>query len=135
MRILGMRALTCREFGCAPGFEWPPWGLDGRRHWRKQRGIGEAIVLTAAAEGDNVVVDFVAHPDETTALIARVEAAGGPAVGVEADVSQLADLHAKIEKAIKSYGRLDVLIKTPESIRALHYSTPRKLISPRRLPI
>ena len=29
-------------------------------------GIGEAIVLAAAAEGANVVVDYVAHPDETT---------------------------------------------------------------------
>lgn len=73
-------------------------------------GIGEAIVLAAAAEGANVVIDYVAHPEETAALIARVEAAGGHAVGVQADVSQAADLHQMIAAAVDHYGRLDVLI-------------------------
>lgn len=73
-------------------------------------GIGEAIVLAAAAEGANVVIDYVAHPEETTALIARVEAAGGRAVGVRADVSKLADLEAMVATAVDAYGRLDVLV-------------------------
>jgi len=73
-------------------------------------GIGEAIVLAAAAEGANVVIDYVAHPEETTALIAKVEAAGGHAVGVQADVSQAADLHRMVATAVDTYGRLDVLI-------------------------
>jgi glucose 1-dehydrogenase len=73
-------------------------------------GIGEAIVLAAAAEGANVVVDFVTHPDEATSLIAKVEAAGGHAVGIKADASRPADLHTMIQKAVDSYGRLDVLI-------------------------
>src|SRR5665647_2265107 len=73
-------------------------------------GIGESIVLAAAAEGANVVVDYVSHPEETTALIARVEAAGGRAVGVRVDVSRVADLHAMIQTAVDTYGRLDVLI-------------------------
>jgi NAD(P)-dependent dehydrogenase (short-subunit alcohol dehydrogenase family) len=34
-------------------------------------GIGEAIVIAAAAEGANVVIDYVVHPEETTALIAK----------------------------------------------------------------
>jgi glucose 1-dehydrogenase len=70
-------------------------------------GIGEAIVL---AEGANVVIDYVAHPEETTELIAKVEAAGGHAVGVQADVSKSADLHAMVQTAVDTYGRLDVLI-------------------------
>jgi glucose 1-dehydrogenase len=73
-------------------------------------GIGEAIVIAAAAQGANVVIDYVAHPEETTALIAKVEAAGGHAVGVQADVSQAADLHRMIQTAVDTYGRLDVLI-------------------------
>ena len=44
-------------------------------------GIGEAIVLAAAAEGANIVIDYVAHPEETDQLIAKIEAAGGHAVG------------------------------------------------------
>ena len=73
-------------------------------------GIGEAIVLAAAAEGANVVIDYVTNPDETKSLIDAVEAAGGHAVGVKADVSRLADLQAMIGKAVDSYGRLDVLV-------------------------
>jgi glucose 1-dehydrogenase len=73
-------------------------------------GIGESIVLAVAAEGANVVVDYVSHPEETTTLIARVEAAGGHAVGVRADVSKVADLRAMIQTAVDTYGRLDVLI-------------------------
>jgi glucose 1-dehydrogenase len=73
-------------------------------------GIGEAIVLAAATEGANVVIDYVAHPEETTALIAKVEAAGGHAVGVQADVSKAADLHRMVATAVDTYGRLDVLI-------------------------
>ena len=73
-------------------------------------GIGEAIVLAAAAEGANVVIDYVAHPEETTALIAKVEAAGGHAVGVQADVSNAADLHKMVATAVQTYGRLDVLV-------------------------
>jgi len=73
-------------------------------------GIGEAIVLAMAAEGANVVIDYVAHPEETTTLIDRIEAAGGHAVGVDADVSKPADLHTMVKTAVDTYGRLDVII-------------------------
>ena len=73
-------------------------------------GIGRAIVLAAAAEGANVVIDYVAHPEETAQLIAEVEAAGGHAVGVQADVSKAADIHRMVQTAVDSYGRLDVLV-------------------------
>ena len=73
-------------------------------------GIGEAIVLAAAAEGANVVIDYVAHPEETTELIAKIEAAGGHAVGIQADVSNPADLQSMVTAAVDNFGRLDVLI-------------------------
>lgn len=73
-------------------------------------GIGEAIVLAMAGEGANVVIDYVAHPEETTTLIDRIEAAGGHAVGVDADVSKPADLHTMVKTAVDTYGRLDVII-------------------------
>lgn len=73
-------------------------------------GIGEAIVLAAAAEGANVVIDYVAHPEETAELISKIEAAGGHAVGVQADVSKSEDLHRMIQTAVDTYGRLDVLV-------------------------
>lgn len=73
-------------------------------------GIGEAIVLAAAREGANLVIDYVAHPDATTDIIHRVEDAGGKAIGVEADVSKVADLAAMVSAAVTTFGRLDVLV-------------------------
>ncbi|GAC1569814.1 MAG: SDR family oxidoreductase [Pseudarthrobacter sp.] len=73
-------------------------------------GIGEAIVLAAAAAGANIVIDYVAHPEETSSLIARIEAAGGKAVGLEADISTVAGLQALVQTAVENFSRLDVLV-------------------------
>ena len=73
-------------------------------------GIGEAIVLAAAAEGANVVIDYVARPDDTDDLVARIEKDGGRAVGVEADVSKIDDVRHLIEVAVETFGRLDVIV-------------------------
>ncbi|HWU47756.1 MAG TPA: glucose 1-dehydrogenase [Humibacter sp.] len=73
-------------------------------------GIGEAIVLAAAREGAKVVIDYVAHPDETEELIRKIESAGGQATSVKADVSSVANVKRMIETAVDSFGRLDVLV-------------------------
>jgi glucose 1-dehydrogenase len=73
-------------------------------------GIGKAIVLAAAAEGANVVVDYIMHPEYTAEVIAAAERTGGCAVGVEADVSRTEELHRLIQAAVENFGRLDVLI-------------------------
>lgn len=73
-------------------------------------GIGEAIVLAAATEGANLVIDYVARPDETTAIIDRIEKAGGKAIGVKADVSRAEDLEHMVAAAVDTFGRLDVLV-------------------------
>jgi glucose 1-dehydrogenase len=73
-------------------------------------GIGAAIVTAAATHGANVVIDYVAHPEETAKLIAQIEANGGRAVGVQADVSKAADLHKMVKTAVDTYGRLDALV-------------------------
>ena len=73
-------------------------------------GIGEAIVLAMVAEGASVVIDYVAHPEATQALVQRITDAGGHAVGVEADITDPDDLDTMIRTAIDSFGRLDVLV-------------------------
>lgn len=73
-------------------------------------GIGEAIACAAARAGANIVVDYVAHPDETARVIEEVEKAGGAAVGIKADVTRLDDLRAMVQKAVDTFGGLDVLV-------------------------
>lgn len=73
-------------------------------------GIGKAIVLAAAMEGADVVVDYRMHPDYAAEVIAAAGRAGGRAVGVEADVSRTEDLDRIIRTAVQNFGRLDVLV-------------------------
>jgi glucose 1-dehydrogenase len=73
-------------------------------------GIGAAIVRAAAAQGANVVIDYIAHPEETEEMIADITRLGGHAVGVQADVSRPDDLHRMVEVAVETYGRLDALV-------------------------
>ncbi len=70
-------------------------------------GIGEAIVLAAAAEGASVVIDYVVGPDEAATVAHQAEAAGGKAVAVQADVSKIDDLHKLVQAAVDNFGRLD----------------------------
>ncbi|MEO6533556.1 MAG: glucose 1-dehydrogenase [Pseudolysinimonas sp.] len=73
-------------------------------------GIGESIVLAAAAEGARIVIDYVEDAAETDSLVSHVESLGGEAVGVKADVSKLSGIRAMVEKSVSTFGRLDVLV-------------------------
>jgi glucose 1-dehydrogenase len=73
-------------------------------------GIGEAIVRRLAQDGANVVIDYVARPDDTADLVKDITSAGGNAVGVEADVSSLDGLRLLIDTAVREFGRLDVMV-------------------------
>jgi glucose 1-dehydrogenase len=73
-------------------------------------GIGKGIVLALAEEGANVVIDYVTHPEATEALEQKVAALGEQAVGVKADVSKVDDLQMLVDAAIKSFGRLDIMV-------------------------
>jgi NAD(P)-dependent dehydrogenase (short-subunit alcohol dehydrogenase family) len=73
-----------------------------------QRGIGRALALRAAAEGAAgvAVADLEAAGAERTA--AEIEAAGGRAVGVAADVSRADDVDALVTRAEEAFGPVDV---------------------------
>jgi len=74
-------------------------------------GIGLAIVLELAKQGASIAIDYIAHPEATEALEQRVAALGDDQViGVEADVSKVADLERLIGETMKKFGRLDVMV-------------------------
>lgn len=73
-------------------------------------GIGLAIVIALAEAGADVVIDYVSHPEATEALEKRVANLGDKAVGVDADVSKLADLESLVSAAVDNFGRLDVWV-------------------------
>src|SRR5450432_2702337 len=73
-------------------------------------GIGLAIVLELAKQGANIVIDYVVHPEATEALAQQVRALGDCAIGVKADVSQVAELQNLIATAVKEFGRVDIMV-------------------------
>jgi glucose 1-dehydrogenase len=73
-------------------------------------GIGMAIVLELARQGASVIIDYVAHPEATEALEKQLAALGEQAIGVDADVSKVADLQKLVDAAVAKFGRLDVMV-------------------------
>jgi glucose 1-dehydrogenase len=73
-------------------------------------GIGMAIVLELARQGANIVIDYVARPESTDALEKQVCALGKCAIGVKADVSQVAELQNLFAAAVKEFGRVDIMV-------------------------
>ena len=73
-------------------------------------GIGLSIVLELAKQGANIVIDYVSHPEATEALEKQVAALGDQVIGVKADVSKVAELQSLIDAAVKTFGRLDIMV-------------------------
>ena len=73
-------------------------------------GIGKAIVLELAEQGANVAIDYVSHADATEDLERRIVALGDRAIGVDADVSKIADLQRLVDATVKAFGRLDIMV-------------------------
>ncbi len=73
-------------------------------------GIGKAVVLALAEAGANVVIDYVANPEATELLEKQVAALGDKAIGVQADVSKVADLERLVATTVETFGRLDVMV-------------------------
>ena len=73
-------------------------------------GIGQAIVLELARQGDNIVIDYISHPEATEALEQQITALGDQSIGVAADVSKLADLQKLVAAAVSRFGRVDIMV-------------------------
>ncbi|CAM5549496.1 MULTISPECIES: SDR family NAD(P)-dependent oxidoreductase [Streptomyces] len=69
-------------------------------------GIGAAAAELFAQEGARVVL-AARRADRLRELVAAIGAAGGQATAVVADVTRAEDMHAAVETALRTYGRLD----------------------------
>ena len=74
------------------------------------KGIGAAVARSLAASGASVVVNYASSKEGADKVVEAIKAAGGKAVAVKGDVSKVADARAVVDAAIKTFGRLDVLV-------------------------
>ena len=77
-------------------------------------GIGQAFALGCAAQGASVVVADIGPADET---MAAIEAAGGRALYVRADVSDEASTQEMARQALAHFGRIDGLVNNAAYFR------------------
>lgn len=72
------------------------------------QGIGRGVALQVAAEGAQAVL--ADRSDYVNEVLAEIQAAGGNAVTIQADLEIFAGAQAVVAKALQSYGRVDALI-------------------------
>lgn len=81
------------------------------------RGIGAAIALDLAGNGATVVVNHRASGSGAEQAVAEIVGAGGTAIAIQADVSQLADAQRLIKETVDRFGRLDILVNNAGTTR------------------
>jgi 3-oxoacyl-[acyl-carrier protein] reductase len=74
------------------------------------QGIGAAVAERLAADGLAVTVNYSSNPKPAEELVRKIEAAGGQAVAVKADVSDPAAVAHLFTKTEQAFGGVDVLI-------------------------
>jgi glucose 1-dehydrogenase len=73
-------------------------------------GIGKAVALGLAAAGADVVVNYVAAPDEADAVAHEIEAMGRRCMTLKADVSKEDEVLAMFAQAIEHMGTLHIVV-------------------------
>lgn len=73
------------------------------------RGIGEATAVKFAEEGAKVVVADMSQ-ESIDAVVNKIKAMNGQAIGVIANVTDTASVNEMIQKTLAAFGRLDIIV-------------------------
>ncbi|BFU92780.1 MAG: putative oxidoreductase [Nitrospira sp.] len=73
-------------------------------------GIGRAIAERLAEEGAIVVVNYSKSAEQAQQVVAGIQAKGGKALAVQADMSQVSDARRLVVDTVKQFNRLDILV-------------------------
>lgn len=73
-------------------------------------GLGKAIAGALAAEGATVVVNYAHSAQRAEELVHSLEAAGGKALAVQADVATTEGAEALVKATIEAFGKVDILV-------------------------
>jgi len=73
-------------------------------------GIGEGVARALAAAGADVVVNYVARPEDAERVVAELRATGVSAMAIRADVAREAEVQAMFRDMIAAWGTIDILV-------------------------
>jgi NAD(P)-dependent dehydrogenase (short-subunit alcohol dehydrogenase family) len=74
------------------------------------RGIGRAFAIEISGHGAAVAVNYVSSYDAAEKVVQEIEAAGGRAVAVQADIAQADECRRLIEATEDALGPIDILV-------------------------
>jgi enoyl-[acyl-carrier protein] reductase III len=74
------------------------------------RGIGRTLALSLAAQGGSVVVNYKRNEELAREVVSGVEAAGGRAIAVAADIEAPEEIDRLFDAAGAEFGRLDYFV-------------------------
>jgi 3-oxoacyl-[acyl-carrier protein] reductase len=74
------------------------------------KGIGAHMAKAFSRAGAKVVINYASSETAAQAVLADIEAQGGQAIIVKADVSKEAEIISLFDQALQAYGRIDVLV-------------------------
>lgn len=87
------------------------------------RGIGRAIALKLAEESFTVIVNYAGSAEKARAVVTDIEAAGGRAQAVQADISDAAAVERLFATTLERFGRLDVVVHNAGIMEMGHITT------------
>ena len=73
-------------------------------------GIGRGIAERLSQEGAAVVINYAKSAEKAKAIVASIEAKGGRAFAIQADVSQVTDIQRLFQATLKQFDRIDIVI-------------------------
>lgn len=73
-------------------------------------GIGRAVAIAFAREGADVLISYLDEDEDAKEVADLVTQAGRKAVLVPGDLSQAAHCRAVIDRAVREFGKIDVLV-------------------------
>ncbi|OGO47889.1 MAG: 3-oxoacyl-[acyl-carrier-protein] reductase [Chloroflexi bacterium RBG_16_64_43] len=74
------------------------------------RGIGRAIALELARSGALVTVNYNSRADAAAEVVSAIQALGGTAAAVQADVADFAQAEALVQGVVQAHGQIDILV-------------------------
>ncbi len=73
-------------------------------------GIGAAIARSLAMAGAKVVINYVVNEEAALVLVREIEAEGGQAIAIHADVSQEDQVKNMFDQMYQAWGSIDILV-------------------------
>ena len=92
------------------------------------RGMGRQNSLELAGRGASLVINYAKSADAAQKVVSEIEALGGKAVAIKGDVSHPEEIVSLFDKAMKHYGRIDIVVSNSgvESFGHISEITPEE---------